>query len=469
VAVCSLHGVAGVGKTWLVDHFCDCQREHFPGGMLRLVLTAYEQPTAEGLLGQLADAVDVPPGTGTLAVRVRHTVQDMRALVHLENVDSRPLASVADELAGLLAGVPLVVTGRYAGFADGPRWKTVPVPAFETEVAVEQLAEEIAPDTAARVREADRERLVQALGGLPLAIHLAAGYLNAGYDVEAFLDVLREEGLSLEPFSVSDHDYAERAQRTLGAEGGHAVFKLAPGAAGERVELPLPKSVAGDARTELPVRIEVDGKWETHAVKLGITQLPGAPAGFKADGDLSEWPSTAPISLSGKRDVLPPDPNVGWNGPGDLSIRAWLAADEKTLYFAAEVTDDIHAAPSADPDGFWNSDSVQIAIDPLNDGGQGFDADDTEIGLVLGPQGPRVLISYPAPRRQLEIPLGVRREGTKTLYEAAIPWTMRPGQVVGLDFIANDNDGQGRSYWMGLTPGIGEGKTPEAYRRFGVR
>jgi hypothetical protein len=46
---------------------------------------------------------------------------------------------------------------------------------------------------------------------------------------------------------------------------------------------------------------------------------------------------------------------------------------------------------------------------------------------------------------------------------------MRPGQVVGLDFIANDNDGQGRSYWMGLTPGIGEGKTPEAYRRFGVR
>jgi len=40
--------------------------------------------------------------------------------------------------------------------------------------------------------------------------------------------------------------------------------------------------------------------------------------------------------------------------------------------------------------------------------------------------------------------------------------------VIAVNFIANDNDGQGRGYWMGLTPGIGEGKNPEAYREFVV-
>ena len=32
--------------------------------------------------------------------------------------------------------------------------------------------------------------------------------------------------------------------------------------------------------------------------------------------------------------------------------------------------------------------------------------------------------------------------------------------------ILNDDDGAGRHYWMGLTPGIGEMKYPFAYRKF---
>jgi len=28
----------------------------------------------------------------------------------------------------------------------------------------------------------------------------------------------------------------------------------------------------------------------------------------------------------------------------------------------------------------------------------------------------------------------------------------------------NDNDGTGRGYWIGITPGIGESKRPLAYR-----
>jgi len=39
---------------------------------------------------------------------------------------------------------------------------------------------------------------------------------------------------------------------------------------------------------------------------------------------------------------------------------------------------------------------------------------------------------------------------------------------MAINVVANDDDGQGRAYWMGLTPGIGEAKTPMVYREFVV-
>ena len=62
-----------------------------------------------------------------------------------------------------------------------------------------------------------------------------------------------------------------------------------------------------------------------------------------------------------------------------------------------------------------------------------------------------------------QIECNVFRSGYLTCYRMAIPWrvlNMKPaaGTVFGLNFIANDHDGHGRNYWMGLTPGIGEAK-----------
>jgi hypothetical protein len=39
---------------------------------------------------------------------------------------------------------------------------------------------------------------------------------------------------------------------------------------------------------------------------------------------------------------------------------------------------------------------------------------------------------------------------------------------MAINFIANENDGNGRAYWMGPTPGIGEGKSPRSYRQFAI-
>jgi hypothetical protein len=186
------------------------------------------------------------------------------------------------------------------------------------------------------------------------------------------------------------------------------------------------------------------------------------------DGDLRDW-GKPQITLDDRKDILPPDPGIGWNGPKDLSVEAWLAWNPKGLCFAARVHDDIHETKDNTASRFWRSDSIQFAVDPLNDAGDEpeFDANDREFGFIAdGPEG-KVFETIPA-ARDLHIPCVARREGDTTVYEVLIPWEklgIKPetGRVLALNFIVNDNDGQGRSYWIGLRPGIGEAKRPGQY------
>ncbi|UKI31300.1 MAG: hypothetical protein L6W00_26440 [Lentisphaeria bacterium] len=58
------------------------------------------------------------------------------------------------------------------------------------------------------------------------------------------------------------------------------------------------------------------------------------------------------------------------------------------------------------------------------------------------------------------------------IYRAAIPWeelsdsVPRPGRLFGFNFIAGSNNGFGRNYWIGIAPGIVEGKKPELFPKF---
>ena len=65
--------------------------------------------------------------------------------------------------------------------------------------------------------------------------------------------------------------------------------------------------------------------------------------------------------------------------------------------------------------------------------------------------------------------LVIKRTGQKTIYQMAIPmkdlspFVAKEGGVMGFNFIINDNDGQGRKGWLGLSGGIGEGMNPQLY------
>ncbi|HEX8825859.1 MAG TPA: metallophosphoesterase, partial [Archangium sp.] len=202
VLICAVHGMPGVGKSYLAERFVEIHRESFPGGCARLVLNPATLPSVEVLLGELGEQLGIPAG-GRMAERCRERLLRPLSLLLLENVDSREAAGVAGRLVTTLPGCPVIVTGRYQGFWDEGGWKRIEVETFDEKTALHLLAQELRPPTDERERE-DYGRLVRALGRLPLALHLAVGYLRAGHSVESFLAKLRESHFELEPVSPVD-------------------------------------------------------------------------------------------------------------------------------------------------------------------------------------------------------------------------------------------------------------------------
>jgi trimeric autotransporter adhesin len=103
-----------------------------------------------------------------------------------------------------------------------------------------------------------------------------------------------------------------------------------------------------------------------------------------------------------------------------------------------------------------------------------YNKNDSETGFTLGTNGPKAYVTFPGPTRPFECDLVVVRDEKEhvTIYETAIPWNQigvnspQKGKIMAVNFIINENDGKGRSYWMGMTPGIAETKKPPAYRKF---
>ncbi len=216
---------------------------------------------------------------------------------------------------------------------------------------------------------------------------------------------------------------------TLAAGAAKATITV-PGGKTVTETLPAPADLLQRQGSGIPVTLTVNGVTTTFAARVDLAPCPKV-TDVKLDGDLSAWEKRSGFVLDQRAQVYPPDPGIGWNSPNDLSAKAWVGWDERYLYFTARVHDKVHFAPNDDPNGFWGGDSIQIGIDALNDAGTtgGYDADDRELGLVLGPNGMKAHETVPEMKR-IEVPVFGSRQGEETIYQAA--WTfwasnLRPG------------------------------------------
>ncbi|HZO89573.1 MAG TPA: sugar-binding protein [Chthonomonadaceae bacterium] len=234
------------------------------------------------------------------------------------------------------------------------------------------------------------------------------------------------------------------------------------------VEVSAPASDPGN----YPVTIGIEGREGLLArlrVTVGVPVLCRyAALSPRIDGDLREWADADPIGMGR------PDQAHGkeWRGPADVSAYAYAKWDEKYFYLACAVTDDVPFQPYPAAE-LWRGDSVQFALSADRSAPSdrvGYGPGDHEFGLALLNGTQPILYRFAGPPRTAPGPVArgvvvARRLGTRTYYEAAIPWselapaTPQPGTVLGFSIVVNDNDGQERGYmeWGG---GIAGAKRP---------
>ena len=160
VAICSLQGMPGVGKSYLADRFYHEHAAAFPGGYVRLTLDPRQPLTAEGLRQRLLDLLHLPAG-GDLQSRLQHPL----TLVHIENADAREAAAATAMFVNTLPGCPVVVSGRFQGLGASAGWRQVALRPFDEPTALAQLAQELGAATTA-----EHVELVRVLGALPLGL-----------------------------------------------------------------------------------------------------------------------------------------------------------------------------------------------------------------------------------------------------------------------------------------------------------
>ena len=167
------------------------------------------------------------------------------------------------------------------------------------------------------------------------------------------------------------------------------------------------------------------------------------------DGKLDDWAGIDSMEITGRQD---------FDGPKEPLIQGNVrfAYDIDNLYFAVEVTDDSHYTyPSS---RFWYGDSVQFGI---ADASTNLVSTLIERGIVYYEEEDSVWRSI------VDFTVDVTREGNKTVYEVACPWSVYFGgdvpDAIKFNVIVNNSTSGGREYCLEITPGISMFKSATPY------
>jgi len=172
------------------------------------------------------------------------------------------------------------------------------------------------------------------------------------------------------------------------------------------------------------------------------------PTKVTLDGNLNEWGGAEFILVPHDKGTVP--------APSDAnaSFKFAVLADDKWLYVAIDVTDDVIKSGETDD---WQDDSVEVYIDANHARTATYENDDAQITIGAGSIGgdiqkPKITGSTGA--ADIGVQAAVVKKTGGWIVESAIPlkstkWDIKPavGKVIGFNVHFNDDDdGAGRDH-----------------------
>ena len=185
------------------------------------------------------------------------------------------------------------------------------------------------------------------------------------------------------------------------------------------------------------------------------------PLTFDLAQDEAAWGKARILDIDEERQYFAMKKQDGktWSGKDDLSGKLRFLWDEKYLYLRMDVTDDRFVNGKSDG-SMWAMDGLQLLVDPLRAGDVkcGY----YDIALGDGAKGPQAWVHSSA---DSTVPTGEARgiivksfpgaQNGDRIYIAALPWGMLApftpgaGSNLGIAVIMNEDDGEGRTSFMG--------------------
>jgi DNA-binding SARP family transcriptional activator len=212
MAICTVGGMAGIGKTALAVHWAHHVADRFPDGHFFINLRGFD-PTGSIVTPQEAvrtflDALGVPPGCvpagfDAQVALYRSLLAHRRVLILLDN------ARDSEQVRPLLPGSPLclvIVTSRnqLTGLIAGDGARPLTLHELTPEEAHEFLARRLGADRLAAEPQA-AAAIIACCAGLPLALALVATRAaQTGFALGAIADELHENQGSLDAFAGGD-------------------------------------------------------------------------------------------------------------------------------------------------------------------------------------------------------------------------------------------------------------------------
>jgi len=198
-----------------------------------------------------------------------------------------------------------------------------------------------------------------------------------------------------------------------------------------------------------------------HSVQSGegaVVPLQGEK-GIRVDGTFDDW-SGQTFSLDG--------------GDGRITARFRLGWSRKAFLVAVEATDAV-PMDAAEEAMLWNYDSVQLAIDPMNEktrGAYGLHDVEMDFGMIEGEPVLYVRCESAATAERLtkKTRFAIAHGTDLTVYEAAIPWKAlgapkpSPGVGFGFNVVVNDRDDGPDRVAAEWTSGVVIAKSPAEFK-----